>query len=35
MDPVDLWAQPNVANRMRKIDGYEVRVEGLAYTKST
>ena len=29
MDPVELWAQPNVAYRMRKIEGYAVRVEGL------
>jgi hypothetical protein len=34
LDPVELWAQPNVANRMREIDGYAVRVEGLTYSKS-
>jgi hypothetical protein len=34
MDPVNFWAQPNVANRMNKINDYEVRVEGLTYTKS-
>jgi len=34
LDPMHLWAQPNVANRMRKIEGYEVRVEGLTYSKS-
>jgi hypothetical protein len=33
MDPVELWAQPNLANRIRKIDGYAVRVEGLTYAK--
>jgi hypothetical protein len=33
MDPVELWAQPNVADRMKKIDGYAVRVEGLTYAK--
>ncbi|MDA4134317.1 MAG: hypothetical protein OK441_01960 [Thaumarchaeota archaeon] len=33
LDPVELWAQPNVANRMREIDGYAVRVEGLTYAK--
>ncbi len=33
MDPVELWAQPNVANRIRKIDGYAVRVEGLTYVR--
>lgn len=31
--PVELGAQPNVANRMTKIDGYTVRVEGLTYAK--
>jgi len=29
MDSVQLWAQPNVANRIRKIEGYRVHVEGL------
>jgi len=33
MDSVELWAQPNVANRIRKIEGYPVRVEGLTYSK--
>ena len=33
MDPVGLWAQPNVADRMKKIDSYAVRVEGLTYAK--
>jgi hypothetical protein len=33
MDPVELWAQPNVADRMKKIDGYALRVEGLTYSK--
>lgn len=33
MDAVEFWAQPNVASRMRKIDGYVVRVEGLVYSK--
>ena len=33
MDPVELWAQPNVANRIGKIDGYAMRVEGLTYAK--
>jgi uncharacterized C2H2 Zn-finger protein len=33
MDPVELWAQPNVASRMKKIDGYAVRVDGLVYSK--
>jgi hypothetical protein len=33
MDPVEFWAQPNVASRMKKIDGYPVRVEGLTYSK--
>jgi hypothetical protein len=33
MDPVELWAQPNVASRMKKIEGYALRVEGLAYSK--
>ena len=33
MDPVELWAQPNVAYRMRKIEGYPVRVGGLTYAK--
>ena len=32
-DPFELWAQPNVAYRMRKIDGYPVRVERLTYAK--
>jgi len=35
MDPVELWAQPNVANRIRKIDGYPVCVEGLTYSKAS
>lgn len=35
MDPVELWAQPNVANRMREIEGYAVRVEGLTYAKGS
>jgi len=34
LDPLELWAQPNVANRMREIEGYAVRVEGLTYSKS-
>ena len=33
LDPVELWAQPNVANSMREIDGYAVRVEGLTYIR--
>ncbi len=35
MDPVQLWAQPNVANRIRMIEGYIIRVQGLTYSKST
>jgi hypothetical protein len=35
MDPMTFWAQPNIASRMRKIEGYQVRVEGLTYTKET
>jgi hypothetical protein len=35
MEPVELWAQPNVANRIRKIDRYQIRVEGLTYSKSS
>ena len=33
MDPIELWAQPNVANRMRRIGEYQVRVEGLTYAR--
>jgi hypothetical protein len=33
LDPVDLWAEQNIANRMRKIESYAVRVEGLTYAK--
>ncbi len=33
MDPIEIWAQPTVANRMRKIEGHPVRVQGLTYTK--
>ena len=32
MDRVELWAQPHVANRIEKIEGYRVNVEGLTYT---
>ena len=32
MDPVNLWAQPHVANRIRKIEDYRVQVEGLTYS---
>jgi hypothetical protein len=35
MEPVEIWVQPNVADRMRKIDGYAVRVEGLTFSKTT
>ncbi|MDA4121825.1 MAG: hypothetical protein OK456_01440 [Thaumarchaeota archaeon] len=35
MDPVQLWALPNVANRIRKIEGYALRVEGLTYSRMT
>ncbi|MDA4122815.1 MAG: hypothetical protein OK456_06515 [Thaumarchaeota archaeon] len=30
MDPVQLWAQPQVASRIRKIHQYRLAVEGLA-----
>ncbi len=33
MDPVELRAQPNVADRIRKIGNYRMRVEGLTYSK--
>ena len=33
MDPVELWMQPNIADRMWKIEGYVVRVEGLTYAR--
>ncbi len=32
-DPVNFWAQPNIANRITKIEGYRVQVEGLTYSK--
>ncbi len=35
MDPVNFWAQPNIANRITKIEGYRVQVEGLTYTRET
>jgi uncharacterized C2H2 Zn-finger protein len=35
MDHVQLWAKPNVADRMRKIEGYPVRVDGLTYAKAS
>jgi hypothetical protein len=31
--PVELWGRPNVANRISRIEGYAVRVEGLTYAK--
>ena len=34
MDLVELWAQPNVASRLTKIDRYAVRVAGLTYSKA-
>jgi len=33
MEPLQLWAQPNVASRIRKIERYQVRVEGMTYSK--
>jgi hypothetical protein len=33
-DSVKLWAQPNVAYRTRKIEGYAVRVERQTYAKT-
>lgn len=33
MESIELWAQPNITNRIRKIDHYNVRVEGLTYSK--
>ena len=35
MDPVQLWTQPHIANRIRKIDNYRIEVEGLTYGKGT
>jgi uncharacterized C2H2 Zn-finger protein len=35
MDPVNLWAQPHVADRIRQIESYRVQVEGLTYARWT
>jgi hypothetical protein len=35
MDPVQLWAQPQIANRIKEIENYRIGVEGLTYAKGT
>ena len=35
MDAVNVWAQPHIANRIRKIENYRIQVEGLTYSSET